>query len=48
METTEAFAAIIAANYTDGEVTDAIVRVRAEWAHDLDISVMHDNCRGYL
>jgi hypothetical protein len=42
------FETIIAANYTDGEVTDAVVRVRADVARDMDISIMHDNCRGYL
>jgi hypothetical protein len=42
------FSAILANNYTDGEVTDTVVRVRADIAHDMDISIMHDNCRGYL
>jgi hypothetical protein len=47
METTD-FETIIAANYTDGEVTDTVVRVRADVARDMDIVIMHDNCRGYL
>lgn len=48
METANMFESIVASNYTDGEVTDTIVRVRAEVAHDMDISIMTDNCRGYL
>jgi hypothetical protein len=47
METTD-FEAIINANYTDGEATDTVVQVRADIAHDMDIVIMHDNCRGYL
>jgi hypothetical protein len=43
------FSAIITASYeSDKEVTDAVIRVRADIAHDMDISIMHDNCRGYL
>lgn len=42
------FEAIIATNYTDREVTDTVVQVRADVARDMDIVIMHDNCRGYL
>ena len=47
METTD-FETIIAANYTDREVTDTVVQVRADVARDMEIVIMHDNCRGYL
>jgi hypothetical protein len=42
------FEAYISEEFTDGEVTDMVVRVRADIARDMDISIMHDNCRGYL
>lgn len=49
METTEAiFSAIVTSNYTDSEVTDTVVTVRADIARDMYISIMTDNCRGYL
>ena len=42
------FEAIISASYTDQEVTDTVSLVRDAVARDLEITVMHDNCRGYL
>lgn len=42
------FEAIITSNYTDREVIDTIVTVRADVARDMDIAIMTDNCRGYL
>jgi hypothetical protein len=43
----EDFETIIATEYTDGEVTETVRRVRKEIADDLT-SLVYGPCRGYL
>ena len=44
----ETFEQIIVREFTDGAQAQIVIDVRAEIAHDMDIAIMTDNCRGYL
>lgn len=42
------FESIIASAYSLGEINEAETVQRDAFARDLEMSVMHDNARGYL